>query len=244
MTNSEEQKGLGTLYGVGVGPGDPELLTLKAARVLQSVPVIFTPKADGVCSSTALEIVKEIVDMDRQKVEFASFPIGMGKPSDEVWDNAVEGIVKHLRAGSDVAFLTEGDTMLYGSFSYVSDRMKIRHPEITVEIIPGVTSVTAAAARAQVPLVSHGERLAIWPGMYGVDDLKKALDDYDTIVIMKVNSKVLETVSGLYREGILGRAVLVKRATTDREEIVYDLSSVSPDEAEYFSLLVIHRKAL
>ena len=90
------------------------------------------------CTSTALEIVKNFVDTNRQKVEFASFQIGMGKPSDEVWDNAVEGIVKHLRAGSDVAFLTEGDTMLYGSFSYVSDRMKIRHPEITVEIIPGV----------------------------------------------------------------------------------------------------------
>lgn len=243
MTNSESSHKLGTLYGVGVGPGDPDLLTLKAARVLQSVPVIFTPKADGVCTSTALEIVKTVVDTDRQKIEFASFPIGMGKPTGEVWDKAVAGIIKHIRGGSDVAFLTEGDTMLYGSFSYVSDRMKERHPEVTIEVIPGVTSVTAAAARAQVPLVSHGERLAIWPGMYGVDDLMKAFDDYDTVVIMKVNSKVLETVSGLCREGALGRAVLVKRATTDREKIEYDLSSVSPEEAEYFSLLVIHRKA-
>ena len=94
MTSDSSAQHLGTLYGVGVGPGDPELLTLKAARILRSVPVIFTPKAEGTCSSTALEIVRAMLDTTRQQVEFASFPMGMGRPNDEVWDNAVEGATR------------------------------------------------------------------------------------------------------------------------------------------------------
>ena len=239
--SASDQK-MGTVYGVGVGPGDPELLTLKAARILKSVPVIFTPKAEGTSDSVALEIVKDVIDLSRQKVVFASFPSGKGKPREEIWDDAVDEIASYVRAGSDVAFLTEGDPLVYGSFAYIAARMQSRYPEIPIEIVPGVTSVTAAAASAQIPLVSHGQRLAIWPAMYGVDDLRDSLDDYDTIVLMKVDSEALEMVARLQQEGYLSRAVLIAHATTPREKIVYDLHDISPDAAEYFSLLVISKK--
>ena len=241
MSARDQTQKMGTVYGVGVGPGDPELITLKTARILRSVPVIFTPKADGASNSVALEIVKDIIDTSSQKVIFASFPIGMGKPREEAWDAAVEEIAGYIRTGSDVAFLTEGDPLLYGSFAYIAARMQSRHPDIPIDIVPGVTSVTAAAARAQIPLVSHGQRLAIWPAMYGVEDLRDALDDYDTIVLMKVNAQALEVVAKLEQEGCLSRAVLVTHATTSREKIVYDLRDISPDDAEYFSLMVISK---
>ena len=106
--------GVGCLYGVGVGPGDPELLTLKAVRVLKAVPIVFTPQALGSKDSLALTVARNYVDESRQRLIYASFV--MGGTSDDVWSEAAERIAVYLLDGEDVAFLTQGDPLLYGSF--------------------------------------------------------------------------------------------------------------------------------
>lgn len=227
----------GRLYGVGVGPGDPELLTVKAARVLADAPVVFAPQAAGSADSLALSVARRYIDESRQRLIYASFV--MGGTSDGVWAEAAERIARHLLDGADVAFLTQGDPMLYGSFMYVMQKVRAAHPHIPIEVVPGVTSITAAAAAAKLPLVSHGERLAVLPAMYGIDDLRAVLAAYDTVVLMKVNRRALAAVAALESEGALSRCVFARRATTQRELIAFSLRELDPKDVDYFSMLIL-----
>ncbi len=110
-----------------------------------------------------------------------------------------------------------------------------------MEIIPGVSSVMAAAASAGVPLVTHGQRLVILPAVYGIDDLSEAIANYDTIVLMKVNRILLQALANLEQLGLAGKGIYVRRASTAREEVVRDLSTLSEEDLDYFSLLIIKR---
>jgi precorrin-2/cobalt-factor-2 C20-methyltransferase len=110
-----------------------------------------------------------------------------------------------------------------------------------VEIVPGVSSVMAAAASAEVPLATHGQRLAVLPAVYGIDDLSEAIASYDTIVLMKVNRALVQALANLETLGLAGKTVYVRRATTTRERVVRDLRQLSKDDMDYFSLLIIKR---
>ena len=231
----------GRFYGVGVGPGDPELLTLKALRILQEVPLICTPRSVTSAESYAFDIVRGFLDEQKQEIIRIPFPVDDEAGAAEVWRNAADTIGGHLSQGKDVAFITEGDPMLYSTFSYVLDSITSGYPAVTVEIIPGVSSVMAAAASAGVPLVTHGQRLVILPAVYGIDDLSEAIANYDTIVLMKVNRTLLQALANLEQLGLAGKGIYVRRASTDREEVVRDLSKLSEEDLDYFSLLIIKR---
>lgn len=231
----------GRFYGVGVGPGDPELLTLKALRILQEVPLICTPRSVTSAESYAFDIVRGFLDEQNQEIIRIPFPVDDEAGAAEVWRNAADTVGGHLSQGKDVAFITEGDPMLYSTFSYVLDRITSRYPDVTVEIIPGVSSVMAAAASAGVPLVTHGQRLVILPAVYGIDDLSEAIANYDTIVLMKVNRTLLQALANLEQLGLAGKGIYVRRASTAREEVVRDLSKLSEEDLDYFSLLIIKR---
>ena len=222
---------------MGVGPGDPELLTLKAVRVLQASPVVFTPQAAGSRDSLALTVARNYIDESKQRLIYAEFV--MGGTSDDVWTEAAERIAGYLLRGEDVAFLTQGDPLLYGSFMYVMVKVQAAHSQIPIEVVPGVTSITASAAQARLPLVSHAERLAVLPAMYGIDDLRDVLKRNDTVVLMKVNRKAMEAVSQLEADGELSRCVFARRATTPRERIEFSLRDVKPEETDYFSMLIL-----
>ena len=142
---------------------------------------------------------------------------------------------------TDVSFITEGDPMIYSTFSYVLESLKNNHPDLAVEIVPGVSSVMAAAASASVPLVTHGQRLAILPAVYGIDDLSEAIANYDTIVLMKVNRTLLQALANLEQLGLAGKGIYVRRASTSREEVVRDLNQLSGEDLDYFSLLIIRK---
>ena len=230
---------IGCLYGVGVGPGDPELLTLKAVRVLRDSPVVFTPQAVGSADSLALTVARHHIDESRQRLIYAEFV--MGGTSDDVWTEAAERISRYLLDGEDVAFLTQGDPLLYGSFMYVMVKVQALHPEIPIEVVPGVTSITASASRAKIPLVSHAERLTVLPAMYGIDDLRDVLARNDTVVLMKVNRRAMAAVSRLEADGELSRCVFVRRATTPRERVEFSLQEISPSETDYFSMLILSK---
>ena len=153
---------IGCLYGIGVGPGDPELLTLKALKAIQRVPVICVPQAANRRDSYALSIVKDYVKPE-QEILRAPFPTDDAEGAAQAWREASEMVAERLRKGQDVAFLTEGDPMLYSTFSYILTGVQELCPEAPIVIIPGVSSVMAAAASSGVPLATHGQRLAILP---------------------------------------------------------------------------------
>ncbi len=235
----------GRLFGVGVGPGDPELLTLKALRVLRSVPVICAPQSDRQEDSYALGIVKEVLDPRRQ--EIIRLPFSVSDPAAATaWRDAAGAIAERLYRAQDVAFITEGDPTLYSTFSYVLDSISREHPSIYVEIVPGVSSVTAAAGSGGVPLATRGQRLAILPAAYGVDDLSGTIAGYDTIVLMKVNRALAPVVAQLETMGRVGEAIHVSRATTPQERVARDLHELSrelsKEDQDYFSLLIIKRQ--
>lgn len=229
-----------TLYGIGVGPGDPELLTLKGARILQQVPVIFCPEARSDSGSHAFEVVKKILNPAWQKVEFLSFPMKR-EPEvlEKVWMDAVEKIYHVLSKGSDAAFLTLGDPLLYSTFGYVLGRMQKQHPDVICMIIPGVSSITASAAAAQVPLARTGGRVLILPATYRMDEIREALEKYETVVLIKVYRVLGEVIKLLREMRMMDRAVLVSRCGTPEEKIYRDLSAVNPDQVDYLSTLIV-----
>lgn len=241
MSSAARPLNYGRLYGVGVGPGDPELVTLKAQRVLQSVPLVCVPQADASADSFALSIARSFIDTDRQEILRFAFPTDDAEAAADVWEAAAATLAGRLQQGQDAAFITEGDPMLFSTFSYVLESIKTNYPEIAVEIIPGVSSVMAAAARARVPLVTHGQRLAILPAVYGIDDLREAIANYDTIVLMKVNRVLLDALANLESLGLAGKGIYVRRATTAREQVVQDLRQLTTEDLDYFSLLIIKR---
>jgi len=231
---------LGKLYGVGVGPGDPEALTLKAVRVIREAKVICAPRAAADSESFALSVVSGHIDTTRQKVITSLFPMSMDKSVLEAaWDKAAEEVSAELSAGNDVAFLTLGDPSLYSTYMYILSKVKTLLPEVESETVSGVSSISLAAARAGVELARGGERLAVMPVGRDMDAVRTALTGFDTVVLMKVNRSFGRLVALLEEMGLLGSAVYVSRCGTDRERIIWDLKSISDDELDYLSLVIV-----
>ncbi len=237
----DESNSPGCLFGVGVGPGDPELLTLKAHRIIKAVPVICVPQSETRTDSYALGIVREYLDTETQEILRLPFPVDDPKGAAEVWRSGADTLAQRLYQGQDVAFITEGDPMLFSTFIYVMEAMAVEHPSIPVEIIPGVSSVMAAAASSKVPLATHGQRLAVLPTVYGIDDLSEAIASYDTIVLMKVNRDLLQALDNLESLGLAHKTVYVRRVTTTGEKVVHDVTKLTQEDIDYFSLLIVKR---
>ncbi len=217
------------------------MLTLKAQRLLQRVGVICFTQLDDGRESYALSVVREHLRGAQPAYLSITVPSDDTPVSEETWSDAAARIGAHLNEGQDVAFITEGDPMLYSEFSYLLDSVRAAFPEVKTEVMPGVSSVMAAAASAGVPLVTHGQRLAILPTVYGIDDLREAITNYDTIVLMEVNRTLLDSLANLEKLGLAGKAVYVRRATTQREEVVQDLQELTQEDFDYFSVLIIKR---
>ena len=242
MTITSVNNVKGIFYGIGVGPGDPDLLTIKAQRTLQKVSVICFTQLDDGKQSFALNVVQGV--LDAASPEFLAITI----PSDDniivdpkTWLNAAKDIARHIVVGGDVAFITEGDPMLYSEFFQVLESVKAEVPGLVAEVIPGVSSVMAAAASSGVPLVTHGQRLTILPKVYGIDDLREAITNSDTTVLMEVNRDLVMALDNLEKLGLTGKATYVRQASTARESVVDDISKISDDDLDYFSLLIIRR---
>jgi precorrin-2/cobalt-factor-2 C20-methyltransferase len=172
----------GRLYGVGVGPGAPDLITLRALAVLRRVPVLALPRSSDYGASKAWEIVEpSLREMSGQERLFLTFP--MIKDPERLrpaWDRAFGAIGERLERGVDVAFATEGDPSLYSTFIYLADEAPRRWPGIEIEIVPGVSSIAAVPAVTRVPLADGQERIAILPGNYGLEDFDDVIQSFDT----------------------------------------------------------------
>ncbi|MRR34105.1 precorrin-2 C(20)-methyltransferase [bacterium] len=230
------------VYAIGVGPGDPELLTRKAERILRQVPVICAPAASAGDSSHALSIVEPFLDRTRQQVIVQVFPMRKDQQGlDEFWDDAAETVVSHIRQGRDVAFITIGDPFLYSTFLYLYRILRERYPDIPIEAVPGVSSITAAAVAAGVPLAAASERIAVLPATFEEEKLRTTLLEFDTVVLMKVN-RVFDGVYALLTElGLEGKGVFVARAGTSEEKVIFDLASLVGKKLDYLSLLIVKK---
>lgn len=238
MTSSP--KGWGTLYGVGLGPGDPELVTLKARRILRSVPTLLLPVRHAEDPGYAWAIAEPHLVPGQQLAVRLPFPHERGDPDlDAQWDGNCRRILELMADSRDAAFLTEGDPLLYSTFIQVASRLRVAAPDLPIEIVPGVTSITAAAAAAGQPLVARGGRLAVVPALYGTDELRRTLEDFDTVVLLKAN-RVLEQVRPVLDDlGLAERATLVARCGRPEQRVVRGLQNLRPSDLDYFSLIIV-----
>jgi precorrin-2/cobalt-factor-2 C20-methyltransferase len=228
----------GTLYAIGIGPGDPELLTLKAARLIREADIISVPRGKEKGESLALEIVKGAVDLDEKTILDTHFPMNKGSQRD-VLKPAAQEILEYLDKGQDVAFITLGDPVLYSTFFHLFDSLMALSPEVKVEIVPGVSSINAAGARAGISLALASEKLAIVPATY-VKDIKKVLEDFETVVLMKV-FRVIDELSTVLKEmGLYERAVYASRVGLD-DEVVKPLSEITEEDRSYFSIIIVRK---
>lgn len=227
----------GKLYGLGIGPGDPELLTLKALRLLQAAPVVAYPAPEE-GDSLARAIVAPHLPGGQTEIEIRMPMVAARFPAQEVYDWAAGEIGGHLEAGRDVAVLCEGDPFFYGSFMYLFGRVAERFP---VEVVPGVSSLTACAAVLGAPLAARNDVLTVVPAPLDEDALAERLRGVEAAAVIKVGrhlQKVRRVIGDL---GLSDRARYVERATMDQQRIL-PLDSLEADGAPYFSMILIHRR--
>lgn len=231
----------GHLYGVGVGPGDPELMTVKAHRVLTASAVV-AHFAARLRPGNAWTIIASFVTAE-QTVLRLEYPVTTEAvaPADyesaiaSFYDHSASRIAEHLDAGHDVSVVCEGDPFFYGSYMYIHQRLADRY---ATTVIPGVTSFSAASAAAGVPLVSMNESLTVLPGVLPPEQLKVALAKVDAAVVMKVGRHLADVRAAAEAVGLADQAIYVERASCTSERVV-PLAETGEVEAPYFSLVLI-----
>jgi precorrin-2/cobalt-factor-2 C20-methyltransferase len=232
-----EEDVTGRLYGLGVGPGDPELITLKAVRILSEVPVVAYPAPEE-GESAARRIAASFIPAGRTEIAIR-VPMRAGRMPGEVYDRAAEEIAIHLGEGRDVAVLCEGDPFFYGSFMYLHDRLAGR---FHCTVVPGVTSLTACAAASGRPLVRRDDVLTVLPATLPDSDLEPRLRDTDAAAILKVGRQLPRLSALLARLGLAERATYVAHASR-RDEKVAALADMAETDAPYFSMILLAKGA-
>lgn len=223
----------GKLYGLGIGPGDPELLTLKAHRILTSVPVIAYPTLEN-GKVLARAIVADFIRSDQVEIPMP-LPFSVERSSHSYYDIAAEKIAEHLSAGQDVAVLCEGEPMLYGTFMYLFQRLAKRFP---TEVVPGISSTMASAAMLGVPITFRNDVLSIMPATLNTDTLRDRLAVADAAVVIKLGRHFAKVRTILDELGLLDRALYIERATQPNQRIVA-ITEIDPAEVPYWSLILI-----
>ena len=222
----------GILYGIGVGPGDPELMTRKAVRIIEECDLIAAPQSEG-NEKTAMTIAAEFVK--NKPVMYCDMPMTRDKTKmDASHDKAADMICEQLDAGKTVVFLTLGDPTIYSTYWYVHKRVLARGYD--ARLIPGVPSFCAAAAVAGVALVEGSDMLHVVPASHTSTDEGLAMPG--TKVLMKAGRSILEVREKLRADGKLENAVLVERATMPGERVVRDLDELD-DPTGYFSVIIV-----
>ena len=230
---------LGTLYGISVGPGDPELITLKGLRILKQVSVVAFPAGVQGKPGIAQQIVDEWLGSHQVQVAL-TFPYVQDLAIlTQAWQIAAQQVWEYLRLGQDVAFVCEGDVSFYSTFTYLSEMLQHLHPECVVQTVPGVCSPMAAASALGVPLTVRDQRLAVLPALYNVGELETILDWADVVVLMKLSSVYEKVWQVLHRRQLLEHACVVERATLPEQEIYEDLRDRPTLKLPYFSLLIV-----
>src|ERR1700694_4153656 len=242
MSRQPEMTGRGTLWGVGLGPGDPELVTVKAARVIGGADVVAYHSARH-GRSIARAIAESYLRPGQLEEHFVypvttettDHPGGYSGAMEDFYTDAADRIAAHLDAGRNVALLAEGDPLFYSSYMHMHTRLTQRFDAV---IVPGVTSVSAASAATAMPLVQGDEVLSILPGTLPVDELKRRLADADAAVVLKLGRSYPAVREALSSAGRLDETFYVERASTSRPRVM-PAGEVDDETVPYFSLAML-----
>lgn len=227
----------GVLYGIGLGPGDAELMTLKAARLISAAQVVAYPTLAG-GSSFARSIAADLIGDGVREVKI-DVPMRVERgPAQAAYDAASSEISAILETGLDVIVLCEGDPFFYGSFMYIYARLKGR---FETEVVPGITAMTASAAALGLPLAARNEMLSVVAGPLPDEELRQKINAADSVAIMKVGrhlARIRAVIDGL---GLMDQAHYIERATLPAEQKM--TLAKAPDTAPYFSMILITKEA-
>ncbi len=242
----------GKFYIIGVGPGDPELMTQKAARLLKECRVICVPKGSKAGKSVALSIVKQVVSMENKEILEIHFPMEKVKMDDKqspmlkkAWLAAAGTVIEKLAKGDDLAFPTLGDPTFYSTAFHLAGVLPEVLPagskDVSVVVVPGVTSVSASAAAAGMPLCLGDERVAVLPATYEKERLLEALSSFDTVVLMKVHNVLDKIILMLKNLGLLNTSIIIEKAGMSGERVI-KASNAHKEKLHYFSTMIVRKK--
>lgn len=232
---------LGTLYGIGIGTGDPELITLKGWRQLQNAPVVAFPSGLNNQPGVAETIIQPWLKPEQIQLSL-TFPYVQDESLlHQAWTEAAEKVWFYLNQGQDVAFACEGDISFYSTFNYLAQTLNHNHPQVSIVAIPGIASPMAAAAVLGLPLTVRDQRLTVLPALYHIDRLEQALNSAEVVVLMKVGSVYGQVWQFLKQRNLLAQAYIVERATQPNQKIYSNLEQLPHLFLSYFSVLIIIR---
>jgi precorrin-2/cobalt-factor-2 C20-methyltransferase len=230
----------GTLYGIGVGPGDPDLITVKALRILKKVPTIFAASSTKNDYSLAASIIQK--HLGYTPVEIMPFPMTRDKKLlNEHWQDNARRALEVLDSGDDAAFVTLGDPLTYSTFAYLLRTIKRMAPDTKVVTVPGITSYHAAAALSNTPLTEGEESFHLISGANGGRNLRKIMQSAENVVVLKTYKyfdDIFETLEDL---DLVDHSVLVSRIGLEGEAVVEDLRSIRQDDMPYLSLVIVKK---
>ena len=228
----------GTLYGIGVGPGDPDLITLKATKILGQVQIVFAASSTKNKYSLAVEIAQPHIP-ETTAIRMLSFPMTRDREvTTRAWENNSRTILAELEKGKDAAFLTLGDSLTYSTFGYILRLIQSAAPHIAVQSIPGITSYQAAAASLNTPLVEGEETLMVVSGAKGGERLRQLSIKPENVVFLKAYRHVPDISSALDESGAYPMCVGVKHCGQYNEEIIPEMDRLCRSAPDYWTLII------
>jgi precorrin-2/cobalt-factor-2 C20-methyltransferase len=231
-------KETGTLYGIGVGPGDPDLITIKAAKILSRVKTVFAAASTKNHHSLAVNIARRHIPQDAA-VKMLRFPMTRDKEETrKAWLANARIIIEELETGKNAAFLTLGDSLTYSTFGYIARYVQAMAPHIMIHTVPGITSYQAAAARLNTPLVEGEESLMVVSGAKGGDRLRELTVKPENIVFLKAYRNVKDIKGAIEENGGYASCVSVKNCGHPNEEIIPDIEELSRRTPDYWTLII------
>jgi precorrin-2/cobalt-factor-2 C20-methyltransferase len=231
----------GTFYGIGVGPGDPELITVKGMNILSRCKRVFVPKARIKSESIAHKIAESYIRADAEISEVLFPMVEDREVLRKQWEESADEILETLAAGEDACFLTLGDALLYSTYIYLVRALRGKEPELRIVTVPGITAFSAAAALTNFNIGESRNPVTIIPTSDDMEQLDKALDGTGTIILMKVGKRLPGIIQILSRKKLLNSSVFVARAGLEGEKIVTDLTTMqdADEKTGYLSIILV-----
>jgi precorrin-2/cobalt-factor-2 C20-methyltransferase len=232
----------GILYGISIGTGDPELITVKGLRILQASDIVAFPAGVNNRLGVAQKIIKTWLQ-PQQRILPLEFPYVQDELKlQTAWEIAAQEVWQELNLGKNVAFACLGDVNFYGTFTYLAQTLERSHPEINIETVPGVCSPMAIASVLGIPLTVNQQKMAVLPALYAVQELEAALDWAEVVVLLKVSSVYAQVWQILEQRNLLASSAIVEQATFPEQKIYRDLYNYPQLDLSYFSVLLINQK--
>ena len=232
---------LGTLYGVSVGTGDPELITVKGLRILRSSQIVAFPSGINNRSGIAQNIISGWLQPHQQTLPLKFPYVQDAKTLQAAWKEAAEKVGSYLQQGTDITFACLGDLSFYGTFTYLAQNVQRLYPEVKIETVPGVCSPMAIASVLGVPLTVNHQRLAILPAIHAIAELETALDCAEVVVLLKVSSVYRQVWQILHQRNLLQFSSIVEKVTFPEQKIYRDLTNYPQLDLSYFSIMLIQQ---